>query len=215
MPFMLPLEPLLKAEQDCSDSNPNLPPPPRTRTQAGTHPRVRTRTHAHTHKCTRTHVRARARMLEPTPFHTPLLTPGSPDPPALPTAPRRRHHGLGVPSAPSSAAPFPAHDGQRWGCTGQASSPRSPPGGGLLPGRGGRGTAPSQATLAGALALRGPCLSTSLRPGRGSALRSLGRCPVPGTGQAQTALLGFSLGTSAEARGGRGVCVGLSQSKVS
>lgn len=137
MPFMLPLEPLLKAEQDCSDSNPNLPPPPHTRTQARTHPRVRTRTHAHTHKCTRTHVRARTRMLEPTPFHTPLLTPGSPDPPALPTAPRWRHHGLGVPSAPSSAAPFPAHDGQRWGCTGQASSPRSPPGGGLRPGRGG------------------------------------------------------------------------------
>lgn len=142
MPFMLPLEPLLKAEQDCSDSNPNLPPPPHTRTQARTHPRVRTRTHAHTHKCTRTHVRARTRMLEPTPFHTPLLTPGSPDPPALPTAPRWRHHGLGVPSAPSSAAPFPAHDGQRWGCTGQASSPRSPPGGGLRPGRGGGAARP-------------------------------------------------------------------------
>ena len=75
--------------------------------------------------------------------------------------------------------------------------------------------APSRATLAGALDLRGLCLNTSLHPGRGSALRSLGRCPIPGTGQAQTALLGFSLGTSAEARVGRGVCVGLSQSKVS
>ena len=86
-------------------------------------------THTHTHTCTCTH----SHMLEPTPVHTPLLTPGSPDPPALPTAPRRRHHGLGSRLHPPQQHRFLPATGRGGGCTGQASSPRSTPGGGLHP----------------------------------------------------------------------------------
>lgn len=74
--------------------------------------------HAHTH------------MLEPTPFCTPLLTPGSPDPPTLPTAPRGVTTGWGSHLHP------PQQHGQRWGVLGQVSSPRGPPGRGLHPGGG-------------------------------------------------------------------------------
>lgn len=83
-----PLEALLKADQVYSDSNPNLPPPPHAHTRVHLH--VHTRVHTHT--CWSPFPSAHHSSLQG------VLTCRSAH------CPETRHHRLGVPSAPSSAA---------------------------------------------------------------------------------------------------------------
>ena len=165
-PFTLRSEPLLKADQAYSDSNPNLPPPPRahTHTHAHTHTNVHTRAHTHAHTQTHAHEWAHPcthkHMLEPTPFCTPLLTPGSPDLPTLPTAPRGVTTGWGSHLHP------PQQHGQRWGVRGAGVLSPRPSWRRLAP-RGRVGTAPSRAALAGSWTCVGHVSAQGCTQGRG------------------------------------------------